>query len=150
MTSLWHVHRLLFTMLCLGALLLGAVACTPRAVPTPTLAPTASPMPSAPPPQATSSPWMRFNNWGIALDYPRAWSEWDEPQLAMAANDIRASLAADSGSIPRTLQDLTVFSSADQQGGVYIGVYMFAAAVSRRISWPTGASILRTSRPMAS
>lgn len=73
---------------------------------------------------------MRFNRWGIAFEFPRKWYEWEEPQRAMAAKDIRASLAADTRSIPRTLQDLTVLSSADQQGGVYIGVYLFETAVA--------------------
>ena len=117
--------RLLSVLLCLGTLLLGPAACTPRATPVPTPAPTASPIPSITPPQVTSSLYMRFNRWGIAFDFPRNWYEWEEPQRAMAAKDIRASLAADTRSIPRTLQDLTVLTSADQQGGVFIGVYQF-------------------------
>jgi hypothetical protein len=117
--------RLLGMLLCLG-LLLGLAACTPSATP----APTANPTPSAPPPQVTSSPWMRFNRWGIAFEFPRKWYEWEEPQRAMAARDVRASLTADTTSIPRTLQDLTVLTSADQQGGVYVGIYLFQTAVA--------------------
>jgi hypothetical protein len=73
---------------------------------------------------------MRFNRWEIAFDYPRVWYEWEEPQLEMAARDIRKSLAAEPGSIPRSLQDLMVLSSADQVGGVYIGVYTFESPVT--------------------
>ncbi|MHB1357802.1 MAG: hypothetical protein ACYCZF_17675 [Anaerolineae bacterium] len=124
-----QTHYPLFGVIIL-VLLLMLAACVPGSGQPPTLAPTVYFTPGAGTPAVSSSTWARFNRWEIAFEFPRNWYEWDQPQREMAAKDIRASLISDTISIPRTLQDLTAITSADQQGGLYIGVYSFKAAVS--------------------
>jgi hypothetical protein len=124
-----YARRSLPGIICI-ALLLVLSACTPGLGQPPTVSPTVYLTSGASTSQATSSPWMRFNRWGVAFEFPRQWIEWDQAQREQAARDVRASLISDTVSIPRTLLDLTAITSVDQQGGVYIGVYRFTSAVT--------------------
>jgi hypothetical protein len=122
---------------------------TPAGAPTETAVPTRVPVTPTPVPSiaasspipptssATSPPalqWAEFDRWGIAFEHPKAWTEWSAEKISAVksalSTELERALAQDPTVTKRTLEDLAIIATQDQEAVLTVAVLRYEGAVA--------------------
>jgi hypothetical protein len=77
-----------------------------------------------------TSQWARFDRWGLTFEYPQGWTEWSAEKLAAVKSALDAQLAQTTTGTKRTVEDVTIIATQDQEVAVIVGVLRFEGAVT--------------------